>query len=946
MSYVPKDFGKRGFSNMKKHKTKKITVKKVLIAILLVIIAMVAAVGIYAAVIISGAQKINPDDIYSILNESTVIYDDQGKVYDTIFEDSDRDNVSYKEMPKNLRHAFIALEDKSFEKHHGFNYIRIAGAIAESITGRKQISGTSTITQQLARNLYLKETQYDHNLKRKIIEAHYTRVMEKKLTKSEILEAYLNTIYLGNNCSGVEAASRSYFSKDAKDLSLAQCAALATLPQSPSNYALVKFVVGGNPEEYGDNVLKQTPQGIYVANDISKSRRETCLKLMKDQGYITDKEYKEAKAVKLKDMLNPSYSNEGKEATYYSDYVIEEVISDLVKEKKLSRREAEEKVYNGGLKIYSCLDSQAQSVMDEKLSNRANYPSMSYTKDGAGNILNRNGSIALYAYNNYFNEEGNFTLDSSEFSYDSKGNLVVYNGKRLNIYDTKVDGKTDYSLEFKPIYVIEDGQLMSMNGGYINIPAEYKTKDNNGNLVISKKYLDKEKTKKVIVKEESSVVFKTGSYTLKKKVIQPQVAMAIVDNKTGQVKAMSGGRESTGRKTFNRAINPRQPGSSIKPLGVYGPAVQQSEEEVKAGKKHTYRDFHIDKQGDKYYGDYLTPASPVIDEKTVIDGRVWPKNAMGDYSGNQTMTSSMEQSINTCAVKILYQVGLDYSYDMVKKFGITTLDANYDKNIASLALGGMSHGVTPLEMASAYTVFPNNGTRKDVTSYTKVLDHKGNLFIKSKAEEHRVMSPAAAYVTADMLKKVVSHGIGGNAAISGVQVGGKTGTTDDSCDFWFDGFTPTYSAALWIGNDSNFQLTGYSDQVAALWGSIMRNVKRAYGGSYTEPDGVVHAKGMVLIKGTEKNTGKAPDELKDDEIKIEICTDTGMLATPDCPHKKEVIVKKEDAPKYYCSDHNPDKKKYPIAPEEVENSDKDKPSENTNSTEEREEEDTDKDNEG
>ena len=911
---------------MKNKSKKKITVKRVLLIILFAILAVIVAVGIYSAVLIAGAEKIDPHDLYSILNESTVILDDNEKVVDTVYKGSDRDNVDYKEMPDNLKNAFIALEDKSFRKHHGFNYVRIAGAIVESATGHKEISGTSTITQQLARNLYLKETQYDHDIRRKIIEAHYTKSMERKLSKSEILEAYLNTIYLGNNCSGVQAASIAYFSKDVKDLSLAQCAALASLPQSPSNYALVKFIQGGNPEEYKDSLLKETPEGIYIANDVSRSRRETCLKLMKDQGYITQSQYKEAKAVKLKDMLKPSYSTDGKKASYYTDYVLEEVIDDIVKNKKMTRAEAEEKVYQGGLKIYSCMDRQAQESMDSVISNRNNYPAIKYSKDSAGNILNRNGSIALYAYNNFFDTEGNMTLNSSEFSLNNSGDLIINAGKRLNIYDTKVNGETDYSLEFKPLYVIEDGQLMSIDGGFISIPAEYKTKDGNGNLIIASKFLKQKEVKKNIRVKDDSVVFGPGAYTLKKKVVQPQAAMVIVENSTGHIKAMTGGRGSTGRKIYNRATNPRQPGSSIKPLGVYGAAIQQSSEEVKAGKTHRFSDYGIDKQGAKFWGDYLTPASPVVDEKTTVNGKVWPHNYDYKYTGNQTMTKAMMVSTNTSAVKILYQVGMDYSYNMVKKFGISTLDSQNDRNAAALALGGMSHGVTPLDMASAYTVFPNNGTRIDPKSYTKVVDRKGNLYIKSQAEEHRVMDPAAAYVTASMMKKVVSQGIGGAAAISGVQVGGKTGTTDDSCDFWFDGFTPSYSAALWMGNDSNFQLTGYSDQVAAMWSAVMRNIDGARRGEYTRPEGVVDSGGYSFVAGTEKNLGKAPPELEDDEVEIEVCSETGMLATPDCPHKEKRIFKKDQVPKFYCPEHNSDKEKYPI--EELEDKEKDKDDDN------------------
>ena len=177
-------------------------------------------------------------------------------------------------MPSTLQNAFIALEDKSFWTHHGFNIIRIFGALKDAFMSGSKVSGTSTITQQLARNLYLPDEQYDYTISRKLTEAYYAMEIEKTLSKEEILEAYLNYIYLGYGCYGVETAAENYFSVDVSQLTIAQCAALAALPQAPNSYELVQFISGGNPAEYPDTLLSETSDGIYATQIGRASCRE------------------------------------------------------------------------------------------------------------------------------------------------------------------------------------------------------------------------------------------------------------------------------------------------------------------------------------------------------------------------------------------------------------------------------------------------------------------------------------------------------------------------------------------------------------------------------------------------------------------------------------------------------------------------------------------------
>ena len=336
-----------------------------------------------------------------------------------------------------------------------------------------------------------------------------------------------------------------------------------------------------------------------------------------------------------------------------------------------------------------------------------------------------------------------------------------------------------------------------------------------------------------------------------------EAAMVIVEVGTGEIKAMAGTRKTNGEKLFNRAVSPRQPGSSIKPIAVYAPALQKSYEYEKDGKTFKFKDTGYDSQGTSMWGSYITVSSGVKDEKMKVKGKEWPKNFSRSYSGYKTFRQAIQQSINTCAVKILAQIGTDYSMEMVKKFGISTAiddtnEAYNDVNLAALGLGAMTQGVTPLDMALAYAVFPNGGVRNSGICYTKVTDSDGKVLLEGKSEETKVLDEGVAYIMTDVLQSVVSDGIAYDAAISGEEVGGKTGTTDETWDIWFDGFTPKYSAALWIGTDNNIELDTTSATAAKLWSKIMSKVKRAKGGEYkSRPDNVIVKNGEYYTTGTQ-----------------------------------------------------------------------------------------------
>lgn len=908
-------------------KIKMKTWKKVLLIILLLLLSIAIIAIAYIGYVVKNAEKIDPDNIYDILSESSVIYDDQGKLIDTVYATENRSNVDYKELPDNLKNAFIAIEDKTFWKHSGFNFVRMVGALKDSFsTGR--VSGTSTISQQLARNIFLKESKSERSIKRKIIEAYYTVIIEKNLSKEKILEAYLNTIALGNNSNGVQTASQAYFSKNISDLSIFESALLAALPKAPTDLAYIKFVNLSDMKNYDeDHVIRKTEGGAYVLNDMGLKRAHLCLKLMKEQNMITKEQYDEAIKTPLKDVINPNYTITSKKSAYFNDFLLKQVADDIAKKYKISKEEALEKVYDGGLKIYSTLDSQAQDVVETEFENDANFPdpiNMNQNRDG--NFIDESGNVVLYNYDNYFAEDGSYTFPLDEAWKNKNGSITLASGKKLNFYDTKVSGKADISIEFKSLFRKQDHHLYVISGGFINVTQDDKKKDDDGNTIISAKFV-KEHPDWFIIGEDGSVTITANSYKLKQQVVQPQAAMTIIDVKTGQIKAMIGGRKTEGRSLFNRADSPRQPGSAIKPIGVYGPAIQQSAEEAKSGAKHTFQNFNIDKQGTKYWGDYITSASVIVDEPTKINGKVWPSNADSNFMGPLDLKSAIAYSRNPTAVKTLLQVGTNYCASMLEKFGITTLkkEGNVnDLNPSAIALGGMVNGISPLELANAYTAFANGGTVYKPLAYTKIEDRKGKVILDSKENKgSKVLSDGVSFIMNQILQFSAASGYANNASISGIKVGAKTGTTSDDLDVWCAGYTPSYAAAVWIGNDVSISLSNNSTAASLLWGRIMRQINRNYQGSYPQqPSDVISLGGNYFVKGTETGISSPADiknELEEKKPKkVMICKDSGMLATPWCTNLVETEFEDgtdERIPKYHCPLHNKDSNKYPIAPD-------------------------------
>jgi penicillin-binding protein 1A len=889
-------------------------------------------IALFTVTVVANSPKIDSNNVYSYLTEASVLYDQDGNAIDNVFIDGgNRVNVKYEDLPENLINAVVAIEDKTFWKHNGFNVVRIFGAIWEGIRSGEGIGGTSTITQQLARNVYLADKKNVRTLNRKISEAYYTVLLESSLTKKQIMEAYLNTIYLGYNCYGVQSASQAYFSKDVGELNLLECAAIAALPKSPDSYALLKRIEKNQTADAVQTdpnlILSETTDYLMVYNgDISKNRRDTTLKFMQAQGYISQEQMDETLALDLKSAMNPPLDSMTSLSAYFCDYVISEVIDDLMEEYGYDKTEAKDMLYTGGLKIYTTMDSNAQEAIEKAFVNSDNFPGVAnLSKDSSGNLLSTNGKVLLYSYNNYFIDD-TFTFTPDDFSMNADGDMTIFKGKRLNIYKTTVNGATDYSIEFKSMYLQVEGVFYAIEGGAFLVPQQYKSLDNQGNVVIDSSFFEEDAYPNFFVKDGANYKVKRGNYTLKQQVRQPQAAMVITDYHNGQIKAMAGGRNTTGRQLFNRALSPRQPGSAIKPMSVYSSALQLGMEAVATGKPMTFGEYDAN-QKTALYGSYLTAASIINDAPLTVEGRIWPKNWYSGYRGLMTLRKSVEQSVNVNAVRVFQQVGAQFAVSQLKKFGITTVVTDTsssvnDLNAAALALGGMAKGISPMEMSSAFGTFPNQGKYIEPIAYTKITNKKDEVLINKTSKSEQAIDPGVAFIMTDILRTTVTNGIATNAATGNQPVGGKTGTTSDRFDAWFCGFTPQYSAALWIGNDVNIELNQGSSAAAKLWSKIMKEVCAGMTGSFAAaPSNVIRSDvsgiNEYYISGTQAGVALMPTP-----VTVEICAESGYRATPWCTDIKTITTTSDDVHAiYYCHLHNIDPVKFPIDPTQKLNTD-------------------------
>lgn len=393
-------------------------------------------------------------------------------------------------------------------------------------------------------------------------------------------------------------------------------------------------------------------------------------------------------------------------------------------------------------------------------------------------------------------------------------------------------------------------------------------------------------TKKITKKNEDGTSYQTT--------VQIQSAMVIIDHKTGYVVASRG---VLGEKTAwgqNRVTElGHQPGSSIKPIAVIAPSLQEK----------------------------LITAGTVIDDTPVKYGSYSPHNDDYTYSGLLNIRNILRVSRNIPEVKMMRKLTPTKSIEYLKSFGITSMDDKEDQSLA-LALGGVRNGISPLEMAAAYATIANDGTYIEPTFYTKVEDSNGNVILEKEQETHRVISEQNAYILQSLLTEPTGTGLTGTsgatgtgARISGMQTCGKTGTTDNSRNTWFCGFTPYYAASMYFGYDDQTHGTApRSGTVARRWGNIM---KKAHEGlenaKFNKPSGIVNAKvcqdsGLLaneLCSQDQRGSraysemfakGTVPSKTCNVHVKVKICKDTGKIANEFCTNIEEkVFITRENS---------------------------------------------------
>lgn len=752
---------------------------RVLFVSLIALCIAVACLGVGSfRGVIDNAPDVNDIDIMP-LGYATFLYDDAGnQIRKLAAPNSNRLPVTLDQIPVDLQHAVVAIEDERFYEHNGIDVKGILRAGMKAITTGDFSEGASTITQQLLKNNVFtnwtsESTQFER-FTRKFQEQYLAVQVEKKTDKDTILENYLNTINLGAGSYGVQAAARQYFDKDVWDLNLSECATLAGITQNPT-----KFNPIINPES-------------------NQKRRKEVLQHMLDQNYITQDQYDEALAddvySRIQAAQEKNSSTENTVYTYFEDELTDQIINDLMNIKGYTKTQATNLLYSGGLKVYTTQDSTIQNILDEEYSDPSNYP-----------------------------DTVQYELDYALTVTDPDGNQVNYSKEMLQLYFQNEDPGFDLLFDSP-----EEGQT----------------------------YVDR--YKESILADGSKVVAERVNFAP-----QPQSSMSVIDQHTGYVKALIGGRgEKTASLTLNRATDTtRQPGSTFKIVSTYAPALNEKG---------------------------MTLATTFEDEPYEYPDGSPVNNATRSYNGTTTIRTAIQNSINVVAVKCFEEVTPDLGLKYLDNFGFTTLahgteadtDANgnvwSDANLAT-ALGGITKGVTNVELCASYAAIANGGNYIKPIYYTKILDHNGNVLIENTSAERSVIKESTAYLLTSAMEDVVKKGTGTACQLDNMAVAGKTGTTEAYNDLWFVGYTPYYTCAVWSGYDNNEKLPDYARNFHKnLWKKVMTRIH----------------------EGLPSKEFEKPASVE----KLSVCEETGLLPRAGCP----VITEYFDVgtmPTEYCDQH-------------------------------------------
>ena len=695
--------------------------------------------------------EVNPDDY--TLNQSSIIYyhddavqENDGWVeYKILHDRENRILIKYDQMAPALWQAAVAIEDHRFFEHKGVDWKRTGGAVIMSM-GMRSSFGGSTITQQMLKNM----TKSNQNtVNRKVTEIFRALEFEKDHTKEEILELYLNTIYFGMGCYGVQTAAQYYFGKDAIDLSVAECASIIAITNNPSMYGPMYNITVKTKDAEG-NVVESTPR------EMNKRRQESILYRMYDPelglGFLTREEYEAAKAEELHFVERKGSAADmdaltGKQEynSWFMDQVFNDVAADLVSQYGIDRDTAESWIYNRGYRIYTTMDPKIQAIADEVYVNRKNL------------------------------------------------NLVSYDGQQI------------------------------------------------------------------------------------------RSAITILDPDTGNIVAIVGDMgEKTGNRLFSYASTKKQPGSSIKPLTVYAPALD-------AG--------------------VVTPATALDDYPVMkYNGNAWPKNSPSGYGGLTNIRTGVRKSLNTIAIRTLQLLGVENSYEFATKKLNLSLVEN-DMSLSPLGLGGLTYGLSTIEMAAGYGAIANHGIYNRPRTYLRVVDSKGLTVIEKPFGGELAMKETTAYLMTRMLEGVVESGTGTSAKFDGMHIAGKTGTTSDNYARYFVGYTPYYVAAVWVGYERNARISYSGNPAITMWKKVMQKVHEELPDKdFFKPDNgletvaVCADSGLLPTKAcradlrgsrvieVEIGAGTAPTEECNLHVYKRYCTSGHVVAGTSCPSSKCTYV--------------------------------------------------------
>ncbi len=664
------------------------------------------------------------------------------------FGEERRNLTPIKDIPKVMKDAVLSIEDNRFYQHGGVDYLGILRAGIANI-GRVKSQGASTITMQVARNVYLSS---EKTYTRKIYEILLTYKLEHMLSKDQILEIYMNQIFLGNRAYGFASACEIYFGKPLKEITVAEAAMLAGLPKAPSAYNPIS-----NPKR-------------------ARSRQLYIIERMEENGYITTAQAKEAKAEPLK--LRSAADKKILHAEYVAETVRQMVFAQYGQE-----------TYTRGLNVYTTVQAAEQMAAYKAL---------------------RQGIMDFERRQIYRGPEKFIDLPADPKKMEDAIDDV------LDEHPDNGDVLSAVVLEASPRKVV----VVRQNSEQISITGDGLKPAQSG-------LSDKTPPAKQIRKGALVRITQTpkGAWEITQ---LPEVegAFIAITPQTGAIRALVGGFDFAKNK-FNHVTQAwRQPGSSFKPF-IYSAALEKG----------------------------FTPATVVNDAPLFFDsgvtgGQPWePKNYDGKFDGPMTLRTGLAKSKNMISIRVLQAVGSRPAQEWVTRFGF-----DEDKHPAYLTMALGAGSVTPMQMATGYSVFANGGHRVQPHLITRITDFKDRVLVESPAptqlDESTVAIPARnAFVMTSLLQEVTRSGTAARAqaTLKRPDIYGKTGTTNDAMDAWFAGYQHQLAAVVWIGYDTPRKLgdreTGGGLSLP-VWISFMETALRGVPVSEPAvPEGLVNVSG-------------------------------------------------------------------------------------------------------